>query len=184
MVIRSASGLSSLAISDHEPSDPNDGPEYDESLRSERDTLRQALLRGATYRVLLNPPRRFAKSKLPDRLMARFRRLIGLFESKSDIENPDAAKEDLEAMKHCEWAVNPIASTNLLIIGDNVAYEGIKRGGTRGFERTHCETNPDAIEKLIEDFDAHFADCIETQQQDVGSQLKSFYEEAMKLDSQ
>ena len=69
---------------------------------------------------------------------------------------------------------------NLLIIGDKVSYEGFKRGGTSGFERTHCETNPIAIAKLIEEFDTLFENCREPQktQSDLAKQLQSFLDAA------
>jgi len=39
---------------------------------------------------------------------------------------------------------------NVFIIGETVAYEGMKRGGTGGFEMTHCETSAEGLRELIQ----------------------------------
>ena len=45
---------------------------------------------------------------------------------------------------------------NVFIIGNEVAYEGMKRGSTGGFEMTHCETNADGLNDLIVQYDRFF----------------------------
>lgn len=159
LTIRTVSGLGSLAISDHEPVDPDEGPEYNEMLRRERDALRTLLVRGARLKAVLNPPRRFAQAMLPERLKRRYCRLLGLFEGRSDMK-PDmrAADDDLVAMKNCEFTLTPVPMPNQFIIGGMVAYEGMKRGGSRGFEMTHCETDSEALKDMISQFDRFFED--------------------------
>lgn len=157
--IRIVSGLGSLAISDHEPVDPDEGSEYNEMLRRERNALRAALVRGARLKAILNPPRRFAQAMLPDRLKKRYERLIGLLEGRSDIQdNEQAAVDDVTAMKNCEFTLTPVPMPNQFIIGNIVAYEGMKRGGSRGFEMTHCETDSGALSDLITQFDRFYED--------------------------
>ena len=179
LTIRVVAGLSSLAISDEEPPDNKEGPEYDRLLREERDTLRRALLKGARLKVLLNPPRILARQMVPERLMARYRRLIDLLQGRSDLKGK-AAKNDLKAMQNCQWALNPVPMPNQMILGEEVAYEGFKRSGRRGFDRTHCETSPKAIKELVEAFDSHFDDCVELgKNQNLAQTLQDFYDEAI-----
>ena len=73
ITIRIAAGLSSLAISDNEPRDSQLGTEYRDALLAERNTLRKALLRGAKLKAVLNPPRRFTRAMLPERLRVRYK---------------------------------------------------------------------------------------------------------------
>jgi len=156
-IIRVVANLSSLAISEHEPKDSALGDEYHNALLAERDTLRNALIRGARLKAVLNPPRHFTKAQMPDRLSARYRRLIGLLEGRSDIKrNPNAAAEDLKAIKQCEFVVCPVPMPNLMIIGDEVAYEGMKRSNAGGFEMTHCETEAHELRELAKQFDKFF----------------------------
>ena len=177
--IRIQAGLGSLAISNEEPPDQNEGPEYDALLREERDLLRRVLLKGARCKVLLNPVRIFAKQMVPERLQARYRRLIGLLQGRSDLKGK-AGKDDLAAMKRCEWTLNPVPMPNLLILGDDVAYEGFKQSGARGFERTRCETSPKVVKDLITSFDAHFDDCrTYGEQEDLAVTLQRYYDEAV-----
>lgn len=162
VTIRCAAGLTSLAISDHEPSDRSEGSNYDSLLRQERDLLRQALAQGARFKVLLNPPRRFAKKMFPDRLRARYRRLIKLLRGESDFEDKENIHLDQKIMARCNFAMNPVPIPNLFMIDHPqhlITYEGIKRGGTRGFERTHFETDPEVVHQMIKEFDEHFDDC-------------------------
>ncbi len=157
LTIRVAAGLSSLAICESERDDRTADREYIDALLTERDALRDVLARGARLKAVLNPPRRFARSMKPRRLRARFQRLIRLLEGHSDIKgNPKAAADDIKAIRRSQIALSPVASPNLLIIGDQVAYEGMKRGGTGGFEMTHCEKNREAVRQLIRQFDQHF----------------------------
>ncbi|MCB1087661.1 MAG: hypothetical protein KDM63_11495 [Verrucomicrobiae bacterium] len=159
LVIRTVSGLGSLAISEHEPIDPEEGPEYKEMLLRERNALRAALARGARLKAILNPPRRFAQAMIPERLRVRYERLIGLLEGRSDIRvDAKAAEEDVAVMEQCEITLTPVPMPNQFIIGNLVAYEGMKRGGSRGFDMTQCETDPDAIRDLIAQFDRFFED--------------------------
>jgi hypothetical protein len=68
---------------------------------------------------------------MPERLRVRFERLMGLLEGRSDnVDDSNAAAEDLDAMKQCEFTLTPVPMPNLMIIGDQVAYEGMKRSGT------------------------------------------------------
>lgn len=185
--IRVVAGLSSLAISDHEPPDPDDGVEYKTALLSERNTLRDALLRGAELKALLHPPRRFAQQRLiPVRLRVRYERLLGLLDGRSDIEHDaKAAEEDVAAMEQCEFLLTPVPTPNLFIIGDRVAYEGMKRAGKPGFEMTHCATNPEDLRELIDQFDRLFDETRHEMQRThppdgrVGQQLRMFYTEAI-----
>ena len=157
VTIRIVASLGSLAISDHEPADPDAGPEYHRALFTERDALRKVLLRGARMKAILNPPRRFAESMQPDRLRFRYARLIGLLEGRSDIEDdPHAAGEDAAVIKKCSFVLSSVAMPNQFIIGDEVAYEGLKRGGAGGFEMTHCETRTEPVKDLIRQFDTLF----------------------------
>lgn len=186
LVIRVAAGLGSLAISDHEPEDPRMEPEYHEQLLAERNALRALLLRGAEVRAVINPPRRFARAMLPERLQARYRRLIGLLEGRSDIlDDPQAACDDVAMMARCRFTLSPVPMPNLFIIGDEVAYEGLKRGGGGGFDKTHIETDPRQLAEMIRQFDEHFAaslaDMRRTHPPDgqLLEQLKAFHAEAM-----
>jgi hypothetical protein len=47
---------------------------------------------------------------------------------------------------------------NLMIIGDEVAYEGMKRSNAGGFEMTHCETDPHELRELAKQFDKFFSE--------------------------
>lgn len=182
VTFRMVAGLGSLAISHREPPDPAGEPDYLETLLAERNLLRRALLRGARLKVVLNPPRRFARAMLPERLRARYERLIGLLEGHSDIiDDPQAAEEDIAVMKQCEFALSPVSSPNLFMIGETVAYEGMKRGGSAGYEMTHCEKSLDALRELAQQFDRLFEDSrrdmVRTHPPDgqLIEQLKSMY---------
>ncbi len=186
VTIRVAAGLSSLAISNHEPGDPGLDAEYFDHLIGERDALRDVLLAGARLKGVLNPPRRFAKAMLPERLRVRYRRLIGLLEGRSDIDNDArAADADLRAMRQCEFTLSPVPMPNAFIIGESVAYEGMKRGGTGGFEMTHCETSGDGVRELIRRFDELFEgsrrDMVRMHPPDgrLLEQLRAFFDEAL-----
>jgi hypothetical protein len=157
LVIRCAAQLSSISISDHEACDPKLGGEYLNALLAERNAIRKALAHGARLKAVLNPPHRFTQAQLPDRLTARFSRLIGLLEGRSDIPgNPEAAVEDLKAIENCQFALSPIPMPNILILGNEVVYEGMKRGNAGGFDMTHCETEPAVVKHFIEDFDRFY----------------------------
>ncbi|EKD33627.1 MAG: hypothetical protein ACD_75C02639G0003 [uncultured bacterium] len=189
VTIRIVAGLGSLAISNNEPSDLTFEADYYESLIAERNMLRKALLQGACMRAVINPPRRFAQAMLPERLRVRFERLIGLLEGRSDIaDDPQAVGEDLAAIKQCEFVLSPVPMPNLFIIGEMVAYEGMKRGGSGGFDMTHCETSADGLRDLIQQFDRLFddsrRDMVRTHPPDgrLVEQLKIFYSEATGLE--
>ncbi len=158
ITIRIVASLSSLAISEQEPADPSVDPEYFKALLAERNALRKVLLHGARLKAVLNPPRRLTRAMLPERLRVRYKRLIDLLEGRSDISDPDAAAEDLAAVKNCEFALSPVPMPNLFIIGSMAAYEGMKRGGAGGFEMTHCEKNVVELGGLILQFDELFED--------------------------
>ena len=181
--IRVFASLSSLSISNEEPSDPKLGAEYRDALRAERDSLRQALLLGAHLRAVLNPPRHFAHVMLPDRLTARYRRLIALLESKNDVAR-GANAEDAQVVANCEFVLSPVPMPNLFIIGREVAYEGMKRSGAGGFDMTHCETGPQELDEMTEQFDRIFeesrSEMRRTHPPDgrVLEQLKAFFCEA------
>jgi hypothetical protein len=158
VTIRTTAGLGSLAISDHEQPDPAAEPEYRAALLAERNTMRAALLAGARLKAVLNPPRSFPGSPLSERHQARYRRLIGLLEGRSDIAVDSGESDaDLAAIARCEFVLWPVPMPNLLILGDRVAFEGIKRSGGGGFDMTHWETSPDGIRTLTESFDRLFA---------------------------
>ncbi len=183
--IRIAAGLSSLAISNNEPGDSKQGIEYRDALLTERDTLRKALLGGAKLKAVLNPPRRFTQAMQPERLRVRYKRLISLLEGRSDIRrNPKTTAEDVRAMKQCEFALSPVPMPNVFIIGEEVAYEGMKRGGTGGFEMTHCETSAEGLSELINQFDRFFEEShdemVRAHPPDgrLAEQLRKFYREA------
>jgi hypothetical protein len=185
ITIRIAAGLSSIAISDNEPRDVGSGLEYRNALLTERNTLRKLLLKGATLKAVLNPPRRFKQSELPERLRVRYERLIGLLEGRSDIRrNPKAAAEDVKAMGQCQFVLSSVSMPNLFIIGDQIAYEGMKRGNTGGFEMTHCETTGEGLTELIGQFDAFFdesrREMVRAHPPDgrLADQLRHFYREA------
>lgn len=187
VVIRMVAGLGSLAISDHEPIDPAESVEYKENLLAERDLVREALLRGATMKCVLNPPRRLTKGMLPERLRVRYERLIGLLEGRSDItDDAEAYQNDLAAMQRCEFALTSVPMSNQIIIGEMVAYEGMKRGGTRGFEMTHCETEQRCLKELIEQFDRLFEESRGEMHRagppdgTIVRQLREFYQEASR----
>jgi hypothetical protein len=189
VTIRIVAGLSSLAISDNEPADAKADGEYIKALLEERNALRDALLRGARLKAVLNPPRRFAQSLKPERLSVRYKRMVGLLQGRSDIKgDPTAAKKDLAAMKNCEFTLSPVPMPNLLIIDDTIAYEGLKRGGTGGFEMTHWETNTEELHHLILEFDRFFddskRDMLHTHPPDgcLAKQLQDFFEEARALE--
>jgi hypothetical protein len=156
--IRIAATFGSLAISEHEGMDSASDREYFDALIAERNTLRDVLLKGARLKAVLNPPRpAFSGAPLPRRLVARYQRLILLLEGRSDIQNdPKGAAADVEAVKQCDFVLSPVPMPNLFIIGESVAYEGMKRGGSSGFEMTHCETSPSALRELIDGFDRFF----------------------------
>jgi hypothetical protein len=124
-------------------------------------------------------------TKKPGRLRVRYRRLIGLLQGESDIRrNRPKAARDVDAIKHCRFALSPVPTPNLFIIGDVIAYEGMKRGGTGGFEMTHCETDPVGLQKMIEQFDLFFEEShketlrLHPTTRDLGKQLQKFYDEA------
>lgn len=188
VTIRIIAGLGSLAISNNEPPDSKFDEEYFEALLQERDLLKKALLKGAKLKAILNPPRRFAKALSPSRLSTRYERLIGLLEGKSDFkDDPNAVNEDLEAIKNCEFVLSPVPMPNQFIIGDTIAYEGMKRGGMGGFEMTHWETDKEELRQLSEQFDRLFEeskqDMIHIHPPDgqISKQLSMFYKEARSL---
>lgn len=190
VTIRVIAGMSSLAISDQEADVAGADAEYVEALLSERDALRRALLRGARLKAVINPVRRFSRRMLPQRLKVRYDRLIGLLQGRSDITgNAAAARQDVAAMKQCEFALSPILMPNVFIIGESVAYEGMKRAGTGGFEMTHCETKPERLREMIEQFDAFFAESrsemIEAFPPDgqLVEQLQQFRDEALAIEA-
>jgi hypothetical protein len=178
-------GLGSLSISDHEPIGSGADREHAANLIAERDGLRDVLLCGAHLKAVLNPPRRFAQPALPERLVVRYQRMIGLLEGRSDIVgDPEAARRDVNAMRQCEFALTPIPMPNVFIIGEQVAYEGMKRGVAGGFDRTHCETNAEALRELVRQFDRFFEDSrldmVRTHPPDglVADQLRACYRDA------
>lgn len=185
VVIRVVAGLGSLAISDREPRDGNVDAEYEEALRQERDVLRTVLLRGARLKAVLNPPRRLARSLVPIRLCRRYERLIGLLSGRSDFTGETAA-EDLEAIPRCEFVLSPVAMPNQFIIGTKIAYEGLKRGGSGGFDVTHWETDAGALRELIEQFDRFFEDSRRDMAHgsnvEVANQLAEYYREAVEAE--
>jgi hypothetical protein len=166
LVIRTYASLSSLAISDHEPDDPELGVPYHDALLEERNSLRSLLARGAHLRAVLNPPRAFTEDQMPERLKARYQRLIHLLEMRShNAKVCDEDQQDFAAIKNCEFTLSPVPMPNLLIIGNVVAYEGMKRRTSRGFEKTHCESDPNAVAEMIAEFDRVFhASAFENQQ--------------------
>ncbi|MBX7169262.1 MAG: hypothetical protein K1X74_23215 [Pirellulales bacterium] len=156
-VIRMVAGLGSLAISDHEPADPHLGLDYKKLLLEERNLLRSVLGRGARMKLVLNPPRGFPEGMLPQRLRDRYARLIGLLQGTSDIQDdPVAAQADLAAIDRCAIALTSVPLPHLVLLGEDVAYEGLKRGATHGFEMTHCERNISQIREMIVQFDQLF----------------------------
>src|SRR5439155_702912 len=87
--------------------------------------------------------RPWMQALMPERLRDQYKRLIGLLEGNSDIRRDSRmAAKDVKAMKQCQFALSPVPMPNVFIVGDTIAYEGMKRGGTGGFEMTHCEKNP------------------------------------------
>lgn len=90
-------------------------------------------------------------------------------------------------MKQCEFVLSPVYMPNRFIIGDLVAYEGIKLSGRDGYEATHGETSPEGVNDQVRQFDRFFAnsrrDMIATHPPDgrLVMQLESFYKEAVKL---
>jgi hypothetical protein len=195
ITLRIIAGLGSMAISDREgePSEAGFDPEYHKELLNERDKVRELLVRGARLKAVLNPPRQFAKAMGPDRLRARYRRLIGLLEGRSDsVGSRKGAQADVKAIGRCDFALTPVPMTNLFIIGDRVAFEGIKRGGVGGFEISHCETRPETVTALVHQFDRLFdesreemlrgcpssARTREHERKFFAEQLRAFYREA------
>lgn len=186
VTIRMVAGLGSLAISDHEPDDLTIESDYRESLMAERDTLREALLLGASLKGVINPPRRFAQAMLPERLRVRFERLIGLLQGRSDIiGDVQAAQDDIAMMNQCSLVLSPVPMPNMMIIGETVAYEGMKRGGRGGFDMTHCEANTEGVRNLIDQFERLYDDSrremIRTDPPDgrLVEQMERFYKEAI-----
>ena len=188
--IRIAAGLSSIAISDNEPSDTKLGDEYRSALIAERNILRKVLLEGARLKAVLNPPRRFTPSMQPERLKVRYQRLIGLFEGRSDITgDTDAAADDVRTfIEQCDFALSPVPMPNVFIIDDLVAYEGMKRGGTGGFEMTHCETSHEGLRELTIQFDQFYDESRCEMKRAyppdgcLAEQLKEFYKKATSLE--
>ena len=183
--IRVVATFGSLAISDHEAADARAGMEYQIEILRERKALRDLLLRGAQLKGVLNPPRRYAVPEARDRLQPRFKRLLGLLAGKSDIhDDPQAAADDVQAIKQCEFVLNSVSRPNLYILGEEVAYEGMKRGGAAGFEMTHRETDPNALRSLIEGFDRLFNESRHEMKRThppdgrLVEQLQSIYDEA------
>lgn len=189
LIIRTVSGLGSLAISDLEPLGENPDLEYMQALQMERDTLREVLIRGATLKAVLNPPRRFAESMQPERLKVRYRRLIGLLTSIEDSLSPDVTLKDVVAMRNCDFVVSPIPMPNQFVIGNVIAYEGVKRGGTGGFDLTHWETDAEEVGEICSQFDQFFDDSkrdMESLRLRKGSlvhQLREFYKEACEVEN-
>jgi hypothetical protein len=178
-IIRMVSGLGSLAISSREPPDLELGRDYNNALIEERDALRAALARGAKLRALLHPPRRFTHRMLEERLQVRYQRLIGLLEGRSDITaDKSQAREDLKAMAHTTIRLTPVPMPHLLVIGNKVAYEGMKRGGSRGYAMTHCETDRQAVEGLADHFKECDAGTRHLQSAHLAEQLTAFLREA------
>ena len=122
-------------------------------------------------------------------MQARYKRLIQLLETRRGTNRkPMGWAMVQKVIKQCEFVISPVPMPHLFIIGDRVAYEGMKRGGSSGFGMTHCENNPDALKPMIEQFDRFFAssreDMILARPPDgqVAKQLHEFYEEAMRFE--
>lgn len=180
--IRVAAGLSSLAISDEEMAIPELGGEYGEALMAERDALRAALMCGAEMIAVLNPPRRFAERTPHERLIARYKKLIAMLEGGGEL--PSAA-EDAIVIKQCQFALSPVPMPNVLIIGQQIAYEGMKRGNQGGFAVTHCETSPEGLGDLTAQYDLFFDESLREMVRShppdgrLVEQLRGFYDEAV-----
>ena len=97
--------------------------------------------------------------------MARYQRLIRLLELRANAGSiASADQNDRMAIENCAFALSPVPMPNLLIVGNTIAYEGMKRGTARGFEKTHCETDPNAVTELIKDFERVYqASCLENE---------------------
>ncbi|MGH9562207.1 MAG: hypothetical protein ACRD3S_12205, partial [Terracidiphilus sp.] len=157
--IRIAASLGSLAISDYEPHGPKHDSEYDAALLAERNALRKCLCLGTRLKAVLNPPRRYAQGMMPDRMKARYARMIKLLQGQTDSpDGTDEARQDLQAIQQCEFTLSPVPMPNMFIIGDLVAYEGMKRAGIGGYEMTHVESDPTAVSELVRRFDEHYND--------------------------
>ena len=59
-------------------------------------------------------------------------------------------------------------------------YEGIKRDGTKGFARTHCETEHESIANMIKEFDDHLDDCVQSHAsiEELADDLQAFLDQA------
>lgn len=182
--IRVFANLSSLSISEEEPEDPILRDGYRTALLAERDALRKVLLLGARLKAVLNPPRHFTEAMLPDRLSARYRRLIKLVESPTTATDYSGREDDVKIVMNSEFALSPVPMPNLFIIGNEAAYEGMKRSSAGGFDMTHCETEKEELHELINQFDR----CFEESRREMCrthppdgcflQQLKAFYLEA------
>lgn len=143
--VRMIAGLGSLSIDDAEFGHTGDDEPYAAALRAERDNLIAVLRRGGTLHASLSPPLVFTREAAQSRrLILRYERLIRLLRR----EEPHS-----DFMSRCTFVWRRIPMPHLLILGEAVAYQGLKQRPVRGFHLTHVETNRARLREMINEFD-------------------------------
>ena len=157
LIVRIEAGLSSIAISDDELKRESAHREDRlDLLLKERDLFRQLMMDGATARVILSPPADpfVTKNKSFTYLRERYRRLIAVLEGNYTHPEDCVFKSD-----KCQIALAPFRGNNLLILGDQVFYEGMKIAFQRGFDLTTRITHSGSVATRVHAFDRLFEDA-------------------------
>jgi hypothetical protein len=158
LTIRSEAGLSCLAISSSEARNVS-GEElvYRKLLIAERESVTRLIKQGAVFKAILAPRVEplhkglGAELSMPlgRNLLLRYQRLLKVLEGRAEYLSP----------ARCQLAILPSGYIrSIIILGDDLSYEGIKAGVTGGFDLTTRVTDTAQIAARIRAFDGLFDD--------------------------
>lgn len=155
VVIRHEAGLSALSISEEELAEAQGDPAeetYRQLTRRERDIFVELAAAQVTMKVVLAPPAIRVRRRRGASLARRYETLI------RRLTEPDAAR--CLPPERCRLVlVEPGFTRNVIIIGEQVLYEGVKASIGGGFELTTRVTEPTHIRARIRAFDALYEDA-------------------------
>lgn len=149
--LRFSGGLSAIAISDDELRLDRENAqakeaEYLEELSKERDLLIEAASRGHRMRCLIYSPATEHEIILGSKLTRRIAHLAKFL----------GDRQQTAANNNIEWKIATYRPSNIYIIGDEVAYEGFKKDGSRGYPLTLRTLDKHAIRDRSRLFDNLF----------------------------
>ncbi len=127
---------------------------HKELISSEKKATIDLIRMGAICRVILNPPIEGAEGFNLTYLEYRYQEMIKLLDPKTTkFEDVFSTKSDIE------FAISPIRQNNMLIIGDNVCFEGRKSGFLSGYDVTTRITDKILLSSLNNAFTKLFDDA-------------------------